>query len=238
MDENYCPVIIEYKRSLSENVINQGLYYFDWLMDHQAEFKLLVMENLGGSEANAIDWSAPRLICIASDFTRYDSHAVQQINRNIELIRYKKFSEDLFLLELVNANTATSALSVKSLKSKKTPTDKVVEQSLADMSPKISELFESIEAYVMSLGDDVQRKDLKLYIAYKRLRNFMSVIIQKNKLILIVSLDPDTVGLVDEFTRDVREIGHWGTGSLEISVATLQDLEKAKPLLRRAYEGD
>lgn len=27
IDENSCPVIIEYKRSLNENVINQGLFY-------------------------------------------------------------------------------------------------------------------------------------------------------------------------------------------------------------------
>jgi RecB family endonuclease NucS len=46
IDENYCPVIIEYKRALNENVINQGLFYLDWLLDHKAEFKLKVMEPL------------------------------------------------------------------------------------------------------------------------------------------------------------------------------------------------
>jgi RecB family endonuclease NucS len=29
LDENGSPVIIEYKRSLNENVINQGLYYLE-----------------------------------------------------------------------------------------------------------------------------------------------------------------------------------------------------------------
>ncbi len=38
IDENRRPVIIEYKRAMNENVINQGLYYLDWLMDHKAEF--------------------------------------------------------------------------------------------------------------------------------------------------------------------------------------------------------
>ncbi len=37
LDENSCPVILEYKRSIAESVINQGLYYLAWLMDHQAE---------------------------------------------------------------------------------------------------------------------------------------------------------------------------------------------------------
>ena len=105
LDENNCPVILEYKRSVGENVINQGLFYLDWLMDHQAEFKLLVMDQLGKPAADAIDWTAPRLVCIAADFTKYDGHAVQQINRNIELIRYRRFGDEL-LLELALASQA------------------------------------------------------------------------------------------------------------------------------------
>jgi hypothetical protein len=42
IDEDDSPVIIEYKRATNENVINQGLYYLDWLMDHKAEFQILV----------------------------------------------------------------------------------------------------------------------------------------------------------------------------------------------------
>ena len=41
IDENGCPVIVEYKRTLNENVINQGLFYLDWLLDHKAEFELI-----------------------------------------------------------------------------------------------------------------------------------------------------------------------------------------------------
>ncbi len=106
LDENGCPVIIEYKRALNENVINQGLYYLDWLLDHKAEFRWLVLERFGKEPAEAIEWSNPRLLCIAGDFTKFDSHAVQQINRNIELIRYRRYPGDLLLLELVNATSA------------------------------------------------------------------------------------------------------------------------------------
>lgn len=95
LDENGCPVIVEYKRHSNENVINQGLFYLDWLLDHKAEFRFLVMDRLGNGEADKIEWSGTRLLCIAADFTRYDEHAVAQINRNIELIRYKLFDDDL-----------------------------------------------------------------------------------------------------------------------------------------------
>lgn len=68
-------------------VINQGLFYLDWLLDHKAEFELMVMRRYGQQVSDTIEWSSPRLLCIAGGFTKYDVHAVQQINRNIELYR-------------------------------------------------------------------------------------------------------------------------------------------------------
>lgn len=106
IDENNCPVIFEYKRASNENVINQGLFYLDWLLDHKADFELLVMRTLGKEFSDKLDWSMPRLICIAGDFTKYDEYAVKQINRNIDLVRYKKFGDDLLLFELTNSNVA------------------------------------------------------------------------------------------------------------------------------------
>ncbi|MBW8173354.1 hypothetical protein K0651_09880 [Ornithinimicrobium sp. Arc0846-15] len=101
IDENNSPVIFEYKRDKGESVINQGLFYLDWLTDHKAEFQLLVQEKIDATTASAIDWSSPRVICIANQFTRYDEHAVQQMGRRIELVRYRDFNEELLALELV-----------------------------------------------------------------------------------------------------------------------------------------
>ena len=50
--ENGCPLTFEYKRHGNENVINQGLFYLDWLLDHTADFRLLVMDRLGKEEAD------------------------------------------------------------------------------------------------------------------------------------------------------------------------------------------
>lgn len=88
IDENGSPVIIEYKRALNENVISQGLYYSDWLLDHQAAFAMLVLERFGAEAIDGIEWSNPRLVCIAGDFTKYDEYSVRQINRNIERIMH------------------------------------------------------------------------------------------------------------------------------------------------------
>jgi predicted transport protein len=78
---------------------------------------------------------------------------------------------------------------------------------------------------------------LKLYVAFKRLRNFAVVCFQKSNLLAYLNLDPRSVALREGFTRDVTSIGHWGTGNLEITITDLSDLEAAKPLIQRAYEG-
>lgn len=108
LDENGSPVIFEYKRSVNENVINQGLFYLDWLLGHRAEFELLVMKKLGAAAAEQIDWTAPRLMCVASDFTRYDEHAIAQINRSIELVRYRDYAGEFLTLDLFASTSATA----------------------------------------------------------------------------------------------------------------------------------
>ena len=114
IDENDAPVIIEYKRSSNENVINQGLFYLNWLVDHKGDFELLVQRELDMEAAQSIDWNGPRLICIANNFAKYDEHAVRQMNRNIDLIRYKEFPPDLLLLEQLTSTTAIGGSGVSS----------------------------------------------------------------------------------------------------------------------------
>jgi predicted transport protein len=244
LDENGCPVIVEYKRHNNENIINQGLFYLDWLLDHQAEFKWLVMEKIGKAEAENIEWSGTRLIAIASDFNKYDEHAVQQINRNIELMRYRYFGNELLLLELVNAQTANQAaptagapLALKKL-GKNTNKDKSQQERLTDALPELLDLFHTACGYTEQLGDEVQRKELKLYTAFKSIRNFVSIVVQTGKdsrLQMYLKL-PGSLGEETIFSRDVTNIGHWGTGNLEVNVRTAEDWEKARILIERAYQ--
>lgn len=94
---------------------------------------------------------------------------------------------------------------------------------------------QGIRAFLHALGDDVQEKRLSLYIAFKRLKNFVCIETRKDKLMLYLKVDPSTVALENGFSRDVRNIGHWGTGDLELSIRSREDFEKAKPLLIRSY---
>lgn len=238
LDENGSPVILEYKRSRNENVINQGLFYLDWLLDHRAEFTLLAMKVLGTDVEEKIDWSAPRLVCIAGDFTRYDEHAVSQIGRNIELYRYRWYDDGFVALELVNskAGMVESGATVPGPKAKQT--SKTVSDYLAQAGEDLRSLYDSLDALVLGLGDDVSMKTTRYYLAYRRIKNFACVEVhaQTGQLLVFLKVNPDEVELEKGFTRDVRGIGHFGTGDLEVRIDSLDDLERAKPLIERSYD--
>ncbi len=240
IDENNAPVVIEYKRSSNENVINQGLFYLDWLMSHRKDFEWLVMEHLGKEIADKVDWSGSRLICVAGDFGKYDEHAVKQMNRTIALVRYRRYGDDLLLLEQLTATTAKLNFSLAT-----TPPAtglgkkyKTITQYLAEAPPAVLDLYHAVLAYLEALGDDVQIKTTDQYVAFRRMKNIACVEVrnQLGKLLVYLRVNPDTIALESGFSRDVRGIGHYGTGDLELTIQSTADIEKAKPFFEAAYQ--
>lgn len=241
LDENGYPVIIEYKRAVNQNVINQGLFYLDWLVDHKANFTELVRDKFGTEAVEEIDWSGLRLLCIAGGFNRYDSHAVRRINRNIELLRYRRYGNELLLLELLNA--ASKDEGDQSLAESSSSKDQTVQDVLDNASTELQDRFESVKAYCEALGDDVQFKTLQKYFAFKRLKNFACVEIrpQQGDLVIYVKADFGDSELIDriegdEALRDARGIGHHGTGDLEIRLRNDDDFERTQDLIVDSYE--
>lgn len=247
LDENNAPVIIEYKRHQNENVINQGLFYLDWLMDHQAEFQLLTQQKLGTEAAEQIEWTGTRLICIANGFNHYDEYAVQQIERNIDLMRYRYFGDDLLALELIHAHDASVIRKSDKTQQTDTPTniskpnrsaDKTQAERIALASPELTALYDSLCTYTEQLGDDVQRKELKLYTAFKLIKNFVCLIVlpQKKDPRIQLTLKLPGEDSEDGFTQDGSQKGHWGTGDLLVDVRNTDELERTKVLILQSYE--
>ncbi|MDD3228155.1 MAG: DUF5655 domain-containing protein [Oscillospiraceae bacterium] len=236
IDENHCPVIFEYKRSLNENVINQGLFYLNWLLDHKDSFKVLVIDKLGLKASDLIDWTMPRVLCIAGDFTKFDESAIKQMNRNISLIRYKKFGNDLLMFEQLNENIVAAIpddvvvgpVKIKSMA-------KSFAEHFKDAKPQITALYDDIRNYIVSLGDDISENQLKLYVAFRKIKNFVCVEVYNNRIILHLRLDVGSVQYEEGFTRDTSKVGHYATGDVEITIHDKADFEKAKPLIDRAY---
>ncbi|MEU6814099.1 DUF5655 domain-containing protein [Streptomyces sp. NPDC046860] len=230
LDENGSPVIVEYKRGTDAGVINQGLFYLSWLMDHRAEFEHLVRDRLGAAAASEVRWSAPRLICIAGDFTRYDVHAVREHRRSIGLVRYRLFGSDLLGLEPV------ASVSGAPLAARRARRQAAVRTVAGVHGTPMAELAAAVDEALLGLGDGVARVERKTYTAFQKLRNFACVCPpQRSKVLVYLKVDPTQVDLLDGFTRDVTGIGHHGTGDLEVQVRTERDLTRAHELFRAGY---
>jgi predicted transport protein len=163
------------------------------------------------------------------------------MNRNIDLIRYKRFGEDLILLEQLTSTTSTTVAKPPAnatgggqwVKGKY----KTVSECIAEAPPHLRDLYEALKAYCEALGDDVAVKTTEYYVAFRRMKNFITVELknQAGKILVYAKVDPGTVAPNKGFLRDVTKIGHFGTGNLEITIANAADLEMAKPLIERAY---
>ena len=99
--DNKCrPVIIEYKAGEKPaGVLEQSSGYVNTLLENKADFTLLVKEKKHTCEKH-IKWQ-PRQIIIAGDFTPHQKDAVKRMGGDIELVRYRRFGDDLILLEWI-----------------------------------------------------------------------------------------------------------------------------------------
>jgi hypothetical protein len=82
-----------------------------WLLGHKAAFSDLVMEKLGPLSATDLEWNGVRLLCLAPHFAHRDLQGVygiiDDVRASVELIRCRRFDEDLLLLESVQAQILT-----------------------------------------------------------------------------------------------------------------------------------
>jgi predicted transport protein len=228
------PVIIEYKKTEDAKLINQALFYLDWIKDHKGDYELAAQVALGKVDVN---WDQIRVICIAPSYDRYSLHAVKHMGVGLELWKYSKFASGIFELEEIFRGL--------DIPKKREPTGEKP-SLLARSKPSISFEYHltkasaSLQPIVQEISDFLLSMDLvaeapqKQYVAYKVGKNIATLEVQRKKAILYLPLKYDHT--MPSNTRDVSEVGHWGTGDLEVKVETQKDLEAAFSLIRRSYD--
>ena len=247
LSEDDNPVIIEYKKVESSELINQGLYYLAWIRDHQGDFEIAVQKALGNNAK--VDWSDVRVICIAPNYRKYDVHAVQVMGANIELWQYRLFPPSLLYLEEVFRKSYTPFAAaevggksrVMVAAGKKAAITRATgsytfEEHLEGKPKKIRELALSVQEFVLGLDPAMTEAPKKLYVAYKISQNIACMLLAKSYVALFLKVSPGVLSELPAFARDVTKIGHYGTGDLELTLKTEEDLEAAKPFIRMAYE--
>lgn len=249
LSEENNPVIIEYKKVESSELINQSLFYLHWISDHKGDFEMAVQKSLGKNVA--VDWSGVRVICIAPNYKKYDLHAVQMMGANIELWKYRLFKNgSLYLEEVFQAASpavASPALADASGKNpvmveagKKAALARAtgvytLEEHLDGKPEAIRELIHSAREFIRGLDPAIEEVPKKFYLAYKISQNIVCLEPQGKHIKLFLKLKAADVVSPPSTYRDMANIGHFGTGDAEFTVSTASQLDEVKPFIELAY---
>ena len=240
IDDEGNPCIIEYKKGHNENVINQGLSYLRWLLDHKDSFEKLCNEK---NITNAIQWAAPRVICVAESYNKFDTDTADLLPINIELYRYKLYEDGLLTLDTENYQKVklqdAPKFTADSGKPEKLQETFTLEHHLAMSSDQTKELFEALKERILAIDKEIIEDPKKYYIAYKTTRNFTDIIIQKAKLKVFVNIKTGTIEDPRGLARDLEtpvHIGHLGNGGYEIEVRPGDDLDYVMSLIQQSYD--
>jgi len=242
IDNNGAPTIIEYKRSQNDNVINQGLSYLKWLLDHKDSFEALLQKN--GIDID-IDWESPRVICIAESYNKFDLDTADILPINIELLRYRVYENNILLVESEiqpKVRISTSKMFKKGEKIKaiqKETKHFTVSDHLQVASKSTTALFETLRERLTAMDNSIIEEAKAKYIAYKLTTNFVDVVIQKNAIKIFLNMPSGKLDDPHKLARDLakpKKIGHWGNGDYEVKIDSKGDLEKASELIKQSYE--
>jgi len=99
-------------------------------------------------------------------------------------------------------------------------------------------LYRSLDRFCASLDPaGVTRRYLAKHISYDHeKRAFCSVHVLQSGLRVWIKLKYDQIETPPSFARDVANVGHWGTGDVELRITNRTEFEQATDLIRHSFE--
>lgn len=230
--EDGNPCIIEYKHKKEDTILNQIVFYYDWLMQRPTkfEFERIVKENKATKNID-VDWSKLRLICVAKEYSNWDISLIKHLDTEIECYTYAYHEDelDVHLDPIVNQFKKAKGYGSKQ------PTKEV---SLEDHRNKASKeckiLLDEIRKRIFELGDDIIEGYTPNYIKYLVNTNFLEIHIRKNWLIAYLKVNKNDFKDPKKLSKDISHLGYSVTR--EIKIKDIDELEYAISLIKQAYK--
>lgn len=241
IDNNGSPVIIEYKRRQNDNVINQGLSYLKWLLDHEAKFDVLLRNK---NVKIKVDWPSPRVICVAESYNKFDLDTAEFLPIKIELLKYRIYEGNILYVEAESqkpVRISAGKIFDKSKRQKETfklQKEYSLEHHLKIASKEIKRLFLVLKEQIVALDESITEEAKKQYIAYKLTTNFVDLAIQKKSIKAFLNVPSGKLNDPYKIARDLtkpKPIGHWGNGDYEVVINNKNELKKLVELIKQSY---
>src|SRR5690554_141609 len=239
--QNKAFIIIEYKRSKSNSVVDQGFTYLNLMLENKADFIVEYNESCKDSiQRKDVDWSQTRVIFVSTSFTENQKLATNFKDIAIELYEIKQYEGRIIAINPIKKSS--SATSIQPLTEKDEAIKNVTreikvyseEDHLANKSEEITELYEAYKDAILNLADNIEIQARKDYIAFKKNSNIADITIQRKGLKMWINLKKDNLDDPKKITRDVSETGHWGNGDYELLITDTNNLEYIMSLVKQA----
>jgi len=107
--------------------------------------------------------------------------------------------------------------------------------SYVQMNADIRALFEKLNNRILNLGTFVKREFKKLYIAYKADTNFVDVIVQKARLLLVVNMKFADVIDPKSMCKDITGTKSWGNGDVVIFMDSASELDDVMAIVEQSF---
>lgn len=234
--EDGKPCIIEYKHKIDDKIINQIVFYYDWLQERSTKFEYerIVKENEKTAELE-VDWSEVRLITVAKKYSKWDISLIKHLDTNIECFSYSYHKDelDIHLDPIINqykkGSTSTTSNS-KGVATKTVTLDDHREKANKAFKP----IFDNFRSEVLNLGENIEEGYAPEYIKYVVNTTFLAVHVRKQWLIMELRIDKNNFKDPKKISKDISHRG-WSV-TREVKFDKNTDIKGVIDLIKQAYE--
>lgn len=235
-------VIIEYKKDRNFSVVDQGFAYLNLMLNNKSDFILEYDESFSNQplKRGDVDWSQSRIIFISPEFTRYQQYAIGFRDFGIQLWEVHKYSNGLLVF-----NEAKSPFTKESLTAiaKRNPAAKRVteeikvyteEDHFRGLNDSTKEMYQTMKAIILGLGNDIQIKSNKKYIAFRRKHNFVATTFRKSMLRLTLNIKKSELNDPLNNAKDIGGALH-ASGLTEVHIKEPNEIQYVLPFIQQSY---
>jgi predicted transport protein len=222
LDESNRPVIIEYKKTKEKGQLVQANRYMTWIRQNPDSFELLAKKNLG-NDVGHIDFSNPRIICLAQEYNIDDKCLA--LTLDAELWKYRVYKNNVMMIireeepeQLINRPKGKQT--IEKIKGQPRP-PKTIEQHLQVASDELKQLFNNLDAKIMGISSEVERYTTKAEIIYKTSLNFTYLAIQNKKdcIRFLLRTEHDKINDPKKLTIKIPKTHGYGNITREVFVS-------------------
>ncbi len=242
-------ILIEYKNTKINSVVDQGIAYLSTMLNNKAHFVLKFSQARGNVyDIKDINWEQSKVIFISPYFTQYQLGAINFQGMPIELWKIKKFANNSISFEQIGTSTrkgdkSSASANVNEIFNSDTqPTDNPIkeiktyseEDLLRSATEYIKDLYTSLRDFILAESEELTLKANKLYVGFYRGRSpLISITVYKNTMTLWINEKFSKIDDPQGIIKDVSKIGHYGVGECEVKISDDSNIGYIQDMLRK-----